>query len=82
LFKEFLNVASIRNESVPKIIINDTIDLFLKTAIGILVISNHDSFRVPFDKIAHAFFISKICSYFSIVSGQSREPALRQLCGS
>jgi len=33
----------IRNESVPKIIINNTINLFL-TAISIFVISNHNSF--------------------------------------
>jgi len=40
---------------VPKIIIDDTINLFLKTAIRILVISNHSSFRVLFDKIASVF---------------------------
>jgi len=40
---------------VPKIIIDDTINLFLKTAIRILVISNHNSFRVLFDKIASVF---------------------------
>jgi len=34
--------ASMGNESVPKIIINNTINLFLKLhAISILVISNH-----------------------------------------
>ena len=33
------------NESVPKIIINDTINLFLKAAISIFVISNQNSFR-------------------------------------
>jgi len=37
---------AIGNESVPKIIINDTIRLFFKTAISILVISNHNGFRV------------------------------------
>ena len=36
---------------MPKIIINDPINLFL-TAISILVISNHNSFRVLFDIIA------------------------------
>ena len=52
----------IGNESVPTIIINNTINLFLKTAIGILihVISNHNSFRVLFDKIVSVYFISKI----------------------
>jgi len=34
---------------VPKIIINDKIGLFFKTAIGILVISNRNSFRVLLD---------------------------------
>jgi len=38
------------NESVPKIITNDTIICFSETAIIILVISNHNSFRVLFDK--------------------------------
>jgi len=44
---------SVWNESVPKIIINDA------------VISNHDSFRVLFDKIAFVYFISKMYIYFS-----------------
>ena len=65
------------NESVPKIIINDTV--FFKTTIGILVISNRNSFRALFDKIASVYFIWKIYLYFSIGSGQSREPALCQL---
>ena len=42
--------ASIGNENVPKIIINNTTNSFRKTAIGILLISNHNSFRVLFDK--------------------------------
>ena len=37
---------------VPIIITNDTIKFFSLTAIGVLVISNHNSVRVPFDKIA------------------------------
>jgi len=32
---------------------------FPETAIGILVISNHNSFRVMFDKIASVYFIWK-----------------------
>jgi len=36
--------VTIWNESVPKIIINNAINLFLKTAINILAISNHNSF--------------------------------------
>ena len=41
------NKIGLVNESVPKIIINNTINLFL-AAISILVISNHNSFRVLF----------------------------------
>jgi len=43
------------NESVPKIFTNDNVcrlSLFYKTAVSILLISNHDSFRVLFDTIA------------------------------
>jgi len=46
-----------QNESVPKIIINDTKILF--NSISILVISNNDSFRVLFDKIALFYFMRK-----------------------
>ena len=48
------------DDSVPKIIVNDTINAFLKTAVGILPISNHNSLRVLADKIASVYFISKI----------------------
>ena len=47
---------SIANESVPKIIINDTIIFFSETAISILLISNYNSFLVLFDKIAFVYF--------------------------
>ena len=43
------------NESVPKIMINNTTNLFFKTAVSILQISSHNSFRVLFDKIASVF---------------------------
>jgi len=49
---------SIGNESAPKIIISNT-HLFFKTAISILVISNHNSFRVLFDKIVSVYFAGK-----------------------
>ena len=49
---------------------NNTITLFFKTAISILVISNHNSFRVLFDKIASVYFIWKMYLYFSIGNGQ------------
>jgi len=58
-----------------KSIINDTISLFL-TAISILVISNHNRFRVLSDKIPSVYFICKIYLYFSIGNGQAREPTL------
>jgi len=44
------------NESVPKITVNNTINLFfLQTAINTFVISNHSSFRVLFDKIVSVY---------------------------
>jgi len=46
---------------VPKIITSDTVKLFSYDAIGILVvISNHNSFRVLLDKIASVYFVGKI----------------------
>ena len=66
----------IGNESVPKIIINDTIKFLSETATSILVISNYNIFLVLFDKIASVYFF-KI--YFSIENGQPSEPALCQL---
>jgi len=46
---------------------------------SILVISNHNSFRVLFDKIASVYFIWKKYLYFSTGNGQPREPGLCQL---
>jgi len=51
--------AAAGNESVPKIIINDPINLFLKTAVIILVISNHNSCRVLLGKIASVYFFER-----------------------
>ena len=56
---------------MPKTSTNDTINLFFKLQSAI---SNHNSFRVQFDKIEKKYL------YFSIGNGQSREPALCQLC--
>ena len=57
-----------------KITINDTIKLFSRTATGILVISNQNSLRVLFDKIASVYFIWKyIYHYFSNGNGQHRD---------
>ena len=46
---------------------------------SILVMSNHNSFRVLFDKIVSVYFIWKIYLYFNIENGQPRKPALCQL---
>ena len=53
-------MVSIGNKSVPKTIINDTVYLFFKTAISILLISNHNSFRELFDKIVSVYFIYRV----------------------
>ena len=50
-------IHRIGNESVPKVIINNTINLFFKAAVSMLVISNHNGFRVLFDKTASVYFI-------------------------
>jgi len=50
---------------VLKIIINNTINLSFKTAISILAISNNNSFRVLFYKIAYVYFIGKLYLHFS-----------------
>jgi len=64
---------------VPKIIVNNTLNWFLKTAISILVFSNHNSFGALFDEIASVYYIWKIYLHFSIGNGQPMEPALCQL---
>jgi len=55
-----ISLLCVGNESVPIITINYTINLSFKTAIGISAISNHNRFRVLFDKIASVYFISVI----------------------
>ena len=57
-------LGHIGNESVSKIIINDT-TIFL-TSVSILVISNHNSFRVLFDKIASVYFVGKYINIWSL----------------
>ena len=67
------------NENVPKIVINNAIH-YSFTAIGNLVISNHNSFRVVFEKNCFRVFYLKIYFfYFSIRNGQPGKPALCQL---
>jgi len=53
---------------MPKIIINrpNTVNLFLKTAIIILVISNDNSFRVLFDKNCFRIFYLKNAFVFAL----------------
>jgi len=62
-----------------KIILNRTINLFLKTAISVLLISNHNGFRVLFDKIASVYFILKDIVICQRWKRPPREPALCQL---
>jgi len=59
---------------VPKITLN-TINLFFLTAISVLVISNRNSFRVRFDKIASVYFISK--KYIYILALEMASPGTR-----
>jgi len=58
------------NESVPNVATNNTVKFIFKTAIGISLISNRDSFRVPFDKIAFVYFTREIYLHFSVGNGQ------------
>jgi len=65
------------NGSVPKIIINDIV-IFSQTAISILVISNHNSFRVLFDKIASVYFYLKnILIYLKKLTFEMASPGNR-----
>jgi len=50
-------------ESVRKIIKNTTINLIFKTAIGILVIANHNCFRVLFEKKLLPYVLFEKCIY-------------------
>ena len=79
-------VFGIGNESVPRIIINDAVNLFFKP-VSIFLISNHNSFRVLFDKIASVYFISKKCIYIlaseiAIAQVTSTVPIVSTYCRS
>ena len=65
---------TIGNESVPKIIINNTINLFL-TAISILPIWNHKSFRMLFYKFASLYFILKYILALEMASPEKQHCA-------
>jgi len=56
-----MQLLVIGNESVPKTITNNTINLFFLNSINILLVSNHNTFRLLFDRTASIFmyFISK-----------------------
>ena len=55
---ESVSISGTGNESVQKIIINSTINLcFFENPVSILVISNHNSFQLLFDKIASVVFV-------------------------
>jgi len=51
-------MGAVSNESVPKILINNTKNYFVKCN-SILAISNRNSFRVLFDEIDSVYFIGK-----------------------
>ena len=55
LWPRFL--AHLYNKSVPKIRINNTKKINFLIAVSILLISNHNSLRVLFDKIASVAYI-------------------------
>ena len=67
-------VDLIGNENVPKIIINDTLIFFLN-CISILIISNHKSFHMLFDKIASEFFLCE--KYINILAFEMASPGNR-----
>ena len=52
---------------------------FFKTAVSILLTSNHNSFRVLFDKIAFVYFIRKI-GYIYILALEMASPWNQHLC--
>jgi len=67
----------IGNESVPTIIINDTI--FLKTAVSILLILNYNSFLVLFDNILLPYILFE--KYIHILALEMASPGNRH-CAS
>jgi len=74
------HIIAKRDEDVPKTTINNAITLFFYIAINILLISNHNSYRVLFAKIASVYILfEKYIRIFSTGNGQPREPALCQL---
>ena len=66
--------GSIGDESVPIITINDVVNSSFKTSVTFLVITNHISFWVLFDKIVSVYFIWKV---FSILALEMASPGNR-----
>jgi len=66
---EQFSMRAIVNESVPKII--KKMSLFFKTAISILVISNHNSYGVLFDKLLPYILFEK---YIYILALETARP--------
>ena len=64
---------------MPKIKTDNTINSFFKTAISILVISNHDSFRVLFDKIASVYILFE--KYIYILTLEMASPGNQHCAG-
>jgi len=54
---------------------------FSQTAIGLLVISNHNSFRVPFDKNCFRVFYPKKI-YINILALETTSPSRNRHCAS
>jgi len=71
-----LLLSTTRNKSALKVIINDIINLFVKTAISILVISNRGSFRELFDKTA-SVYIAFEKKYIYILALEMASPGNR-----
>jgi len=74
-------ISSIAPRSTTEAAPDDTINLSFKTAISILLISNHNSFRecCLIKSLSYILF-EKYILYFSIGNGQPTEQALCQLC--
>jgi len=63
------------NESVPKIVINDTINQFFKLQSAFCQCQTITVSECCFTKIASVYFIRKAYLYFSAGNGQPREPS-------
>jgi len=60
------DARSVANASVPKVIVNNTINLLFQTAISVLVISNHNSFRVLLTKLLPCILFENYIYIFAL----------------